>query len=837
MPPRRSLQLAGLWVLTLLALGSLGAPVVRQDNLRFIGEFEKRTPAPWPRIASWQDAFRTDTFVGLSAVLEESMPLRSWMIYLRIIAERDWFGRSRFGEVDRGRDGWLFTRTAYHLPEETPARVDRTLAAFAAHCDAPSGPADLQWVVPLEKHTLYPEYLNASARWYAEGSAWRHARLRSFLEQRGPAGHCHPLWSVYHAARSRSRTPLVFLTDSHHTPLAALLCARAVVDACRPGLWRDEDIRRLGSREYFGDLSSFIAGQRGSRPEVKEFWEVRRPGVELVAGEWLDSGQRVEGDRPDAFWRYGRDRYGERLDWRQACRLRSRGLGVPLVPGRTLIVHDSALEHSRESLRQFFEDVTFTHYDDLIAADDLDERLDRYDRVVVETGERMAIEKMEALLRPVRTQVLARYDGTRAGLVTGNGAVRLRAEGGDLVADATGPDPSLYLPALPAPGAGTYEFRAELDSPAAGTAQLFFRGLGDRTFTDARSLYRKLVHGRNVVYFPLNAEQAGQPLRFDPGLHAGRYRIRSLQILRWLEAPPPAALISAELPALWVFPGRAGAWPVVSAGTLSAGPNVRLTPAAEGLEILQAVGGAVQLPPLDPAPNAAPVVELEWETDQDTVGGLIDTGEADPALCWRLRPGRNRLRLSPDLALWERPLWVQPGRTPGPYLLRRLSVTGVRPPNGAPLPSDGRESSTVSRRAVLVVAPGSRGTGLRCEGLARGAEEVRVRRGPEGLVAQATGADPQLLFPPLDLPGQGMQLVHIDIEPPGPTYAQLFYVHAGLADFTEAQSQGRLLAAGRQDLWFALPAEILRRPWRFDPGCHPGTYRVRRVEVIPLPDL
>lgn len=336
------------------------------------------------------------------------------------------------------------------------------------------------------------------------------------------------------------------------------------------------------------------------------------------------------------------------------------------------------------------------------------------------------------------------------------------------------------------------------------------------------------------MYFPLSAEQAGQPLRFDPGLQAGRYRIRSLQILRWLDAPPPAGLVSAELPALWVLPGLSGALPITSAGTLSAGPNVRLIPSAEGLKILQAVGGAVQLPPLDPAPNAAQVVELEWGTDQNAVGGLIDTGESDPALCWRLRPGHNRVRLQSGRDLWERPLWVQPGRTPGPYVLRRLSVTGVQPPNGTPLSYGDRGPGTVSKNAVLVVAPGSRGTVLRCETLARGAEEIRVRTGPEGLVAEATGADPQLLFPPLDLPELGMHLVHIDIEPPRPTYAQLFYVLANMADFTEAQSQGRLLAAGRQDLWFALPAEILRRPWRFDPGCHPGTYIVRRVEVIPL---
>jgi hypothetical protein len=678
--------------------------------------------------------------------------------------------------------------------------------------------------------------LGESSRWYAEAFAWHHARLQRFFERPNAYG-CVPLWRTYLSAKARAKEPLYFRTDSHHTPHSALLVTRAIVETCAPGLWQEKEIHYLGTTDKFGDLSIFIAGQLGSRPELEEEWEVRRPGVELVSGAWPQAGLQLPGgpEAAEAFWQAGVRFYGPHTEWEHTSRLLNRSRGARLIPGKTLILMDSQLAKSRESLRQFFADVTFRHYDDVIAADDFGEALAGFDRVIVEIGERFATQKMEALLRPVRTRVLRQYDGVRQQDLVGNGEVHWQAEGRDLLLDAAGTDPILYLASLSNPGPGDYELRAQIESPQTTAAQLFYQTALEPEFSEAQSSFRKLKPGENVVYFPLTAEQVSRPLRFDPGAYAGRYRLHSLQLRRWLDAEPArTGWASAPAKVLWIFQANADRHLLrVAEGSLALDADARLSRTGLGLEIELPSNGEIRLPLLRAARSGRPELHLEVEASTAAVGGILSSGEATSGQTWQLRPGRNLIScalLPSDLLPGVR---FQPGWRSGRYRVQGITLTGVCPEYDAADLERAAGIKNESWTAYLKPVPEPSSGVVYRQGV-QGNGEVSLQPTETGLKVLARGTDPQLLFPPAQLAGTGLGLVRIEMDAPVRTLSQLFFLKPGMQDYQEKASLSQEAVAGRNAFWFVVPFNGLERIWRFDPGCHPGTYTLFRVEVWPL---
>lgn len=655
---------SGGLVLAVLVGPLLLAPWTRGSNREYILTVEKRPPAEWVQPRTWRDWFSVRYYANLDRVLEEAVPGRSILIILKNLAERNLFGRRRFGAVDLGREGWLFLRDAYVRPEDTPPRVDRVLRQLQAFAARSRGKeAEVIWVLCPEKAVVYPEYLDKDQRWHADRFAWRHRRLREVWEA-DPSGRLIALWQTYSQAKGQARKPIFYHEDSHHTPRTALLLVEAMVETVQPGIWNEREVVLREIEPKTADL--YVMAGLGESWEEEEVWDVERDGVELVSGEWLNDALRFEGGPKLSrrFWLSGTNRYGALLAWQMPARLRTRSRGALLIPGRTAILHDSMLAKSREALRQFFADVTFLHYNDVVAQDSFPELLRTHDRVLVECGERTAIDHVEELLRTMRTEVVSDLAAAPGETVRGGGRMRLSREGRDLVLESDEEDPSLFLSPPPDLPWGDYILRVEQESARTTSAQLFYQTANQPAFTDVQSLFREVREGRNVLYFPLTASRARRPLRYDPGTYAGRYHIRSLDLRRWTERPDDA-------------PGQ------VPLAGITANTQTRLRSGPEGLEIT-ALSNDPQV--FLPRPFSMPV----------RIG--IELWVPNRTLCqvFFLRPGTTEYREEDNRSqeisagwntLWfevpggptERPLRLDPGFQPGRYVLKHVRVLPLDP--------------------------------------------------------------------------------------------------------------------------------------------------------------
>ena len=122
-------------------------------------------------------------------------------------------------------------------------------------------------------------------------------------------------------------------TDSHLAPPARIAVVRAVVEHLAPGTWSDTAVTDQGQQPTSTDLSRMIGTNTAET--------VAQLGIE----------------RPPAS---------------------------PVVPGRTVIVHDSQFELAADDLRPWFEQITFVHWEQL---DDPETAalLRSADRIVLET--------------------------------------------------------------------------------------------------------------------------------------------------------------------------------------------------------------------------------------------------------------------------------------------------------------------------------------------------------------------------------------------------------------------------------------------------------------------
>jgi hypothetical protein len=108
---------------------------------------------------------------------------------------------------------------------------------------------------------------------------------------------------------------------------------------------------------------------------------------------------------------------------------------------------------------------------------------------------------------------------------------------GALTANATGRDPCLLLPELPAAGEHRYLLRVVEDSPADTFLQVFYETPSDRRFDEAKSVRRPITKGENRLDLWIGPVTLAGRLRLDPGEEAGRYAIRAVT----LYAVPPAS--------------------------------------------------------------------------------------------------------------------------------------------------------------------------------------------------------------------------------------------------------------------------------------------------------
>ena len=137
------------------------------------------------------------------------------------------------------------------------------------------------------------------------------------------------------------------------------------------------DVVEGGTRERFGDLYRLMGS---NRPDIVPIVSTERPGV--IVRRTVQPGTTFRGVRT----------------------YKARALpGTQLIPGTTLIVHDSFYDAAERQLTPYFEKSILMHWSDLTAAAE-NGTLPPIDRVVFETSQRSFGERVGVALNEPATQ-------------------------------------------------------------------------------------------------------------------------------------------------------------------------------------------------------------------------------------------------------------------------------------------------------------------------------------------------------------------------------------------------------------------------------------------------
>ena len=187
------------------------------------------------------------------------------------------------------------------------------------------------------------------------------------------------LWSVVDGVK-QERGSAFYRSDSHLNPYSRVAESRAVIEAVSPGIWNDAAVVDVGKRRRETDLS-----RQAGLPitETQPYLEVRRAGVTTSPEpetKGLDDETVV-----DSFVEY-------------------RSEGAPMIPGKTVIIHDSQFALASGDLLPWFENVTFIHWN-FWGTPQMAKAMEGADTVIVETVERATMERLGGPLPDLFDQV------------------------------------------------------------------------------------------------------------------------------------------------------------------------------------------------------------------------------------------------------------------------------------------------------------------------------------------------------------------------------------------------------------------------------------------------
>ena len=109
------------------------------------------------------------------------------------------------------------------------------------------------------------------------------------------------------------------------------------------------------------------------------------------------------------------------------------------------------------------------------------------------------------------------------------------------------------------------------------------------------------------------------------------------------------------------------------------------------------------------------------------------------------------------------------------------------------------------------------------------ANQVDITHDADHIRLQSAGNDPYFYLSPLNAPLQ-RAIMKIDIDTPGHSILQVFYVTSDQADYAEERSVRVPTYRGRNTLLVELPPGVAGR-LRVDPGEMPGEYRLYQIEL------
>jgi len=100
-----------------------------------------------------------------------------------------------------------------------------------------------------------------------------------------------------------------------------------------------------------------------------------------------------------------------------------------------------------------------------------------------------------------------------------------------------------------------------------------------------------------------------------------------------------------------------------------------------------------------------------------------------------------------------------------------------------------------------------------------------------GIKFTSTGNDPHFVLPKLKILS-GEIILKIDLTAPIATKLQLFYKTKLLQSFNELRFVIKSISSGRSTISIKIPTNKIKGRLRLDPGSHPGSYILHKIELV-----
>ena len=311
-------------------------------------------------------------FSALDRYLADNFPLKNQLVLANAALRYYVLRTSPNPDVIVGSGSWLFTRESLEpvcrvTAAELLAQFDRVAAALGGVG------VSVDVVIVPDKQAIYHDL-----RPVGPAPCTDRERPAMIAGMRARTGRATELWSVLESARAPDGDSLLFWPqDTHWSPIGAMAAFRAVVMDVSPSAWDDKNVVTRGTMERVGDLSRLMG----------------LPTSATLPTVALDVPRTIERTLPSVSvpTTPGREVQHMVVD------------GVPsAIPGKTLIIHDSAFGVYANLLAAWFQDSTWLHVNELIEHPAIVAELPHFDRVIFERVERFAYSRdFEKMLAPV----------------------------------------------------------------------------------------------------------------------------------------------------------------------------------------------------------------------------------------------------------------------------------------------------------------------------------------------------------------------------------------------------------------------------------------------------
>lgn len=248
---------------------------------------EKRAPAPFPELKPGAEGARA-FFSGLGDYYADHFGFRNWLVRRQSRWKRQWFGETGTPDVMIGRDGWYYYTGNKMISHFTGhANFDhQTLEAWRDLLEArrdwlaERGIAYL-FVVPPDKHSVYPEYLPDWLRDKREPG--KLSQLVDFMQ----ANSTVPILDLRPAlTKAKQDARLYWLTDTHWNAEGGFVAYQELVRTLAEQLSGLEPLDTTQfTRSYAiqpgGDLATILGQQDLVEPKLVALNPV--PGLKIVS--------------------------------------------------------------------------------------------------------------------------------------------------------------------------------------------------------------------------------------------------------------------------------------------------------------------------------------------------------------------------------------------------------------------------------------------------------------------------------------------------------------------------------------------------------------------------